>query len=67
MMMSLEIIRRAEAEFSDCVRGSFSRSILNDIFSPIIMELGALEQLDENIQAEMQEIDKRAAEARSLI
>jgi len=66
-MLSLEVIRRAEAEFGECVRDDFGRSILNDIFSPIIMELCALERLNEDIQMEISEIDKRAAEARALI
>jgi len=66
-MLSLEIIRKAEAEFGECVQDYFGRSILDEIFSPIVMELCALEQLNENIQAEIREIDKRAAEARSLI
>ena len=65
-MQSLEIIRRAEAEFGECVRDDFGRSILDAVFSPIIMELCALEQLNEDIRAEINEIDKRTMEAMSL-
>ena len=66
-MQSLEIIRRAEAEFEECVRDNFGRSILDAVFSPIIMELCALEQLNEDISMEINQIDKRTMEALSLI
>jgi hypothetical protein len=67
MMHSLELIRNARAAFGETALDDFGRSILEEVFSPIIMELCALEQLDEDIGREISDIDKRTEEACSLM
>ena len=66
-MLSLEGIYNAEESFRDSVRDDFGRSILEDVFSPIIHELCALEQLQEKIRMETNEINRRMEEARAII
>jgi hypothetical protein len=67
MMMSLDALRMAEAVFRNTVQDDFGRSILEKVFSPIVLELCALEQLDEETQSILCEIDRRAEEARLIV
>lgn len=52
--------------FNDSVKDEFGRSILSDVFEPILQDISCLQDLDEYFQKRTMEIDQLTDELRSI-
>jgi len=68
--MFIEVIqnlKKVEYIFKENIRDSFGMSVANEIFSPLLVELISLEQLEEEVHLKLIEIDTLLIEAQSII
>jgi hypothetical protein len=54
------------SKFSDTVRDQFGRSIVTDVFAPMLQEISGLQQVGELFQSRVAEIEQITGELRSI-
>lgn len=54
-------------KFSDTVRDQFGKSIISEIFEPMLQEISGLQHVEEFFRARAAEIDRTIEETRDLI
>ncbi|WP_429105273.1 hypothetical protein [Aeromonas allosaccharophila] len=53
-------------KFSDTVRDEFGRSIVSDVFEPLLQDISGLQQMGELFQTRAAEIDQVTGELQSI-
>lgn len=59
-------ISHSKFHFQSNVQDQFGQSIINDIYDPILNEVSALEQMEEESERQISDINKLLEEARSI-
>lgn len=56
-----------QERFMDCVRDDFSRSIVSDVFEPMLSQLRVLISMEELMVKELQQIDLMIEELSTIV